>query len=360
MALFNFIIDDAAKRKRDQMEQLRQSLFKPGVQLQRTLEQQGPMQPGMERAQITAPEIDASGQPVWQTPPSGLFAKNPQLGEAAAASVGTGLESQIMPYAMKTQYPDLAAASAKSYQPQLVRDAQGNLKQVMPVFDPKTGQASYKLMDTPEGFEITQETPEQKRMRDIKAEGEKEKEKLIAQSRLLPGIRSAIKQAEVEAQAKGEALTGYNRAKAALPGLQQVTTKLKQLADIGTYTLGGKAFNLMAKELGFGATKGATARASMISIVDNQVLPLLKATFGGSFSVQEGDSLRSSLLDANATPGEKKATLDAFIEQKMRNLQTSERELGIKPEQQPAGQQPPSAPTTPKRIRFDAQGNMIQ
>ena len=348
MALFNFIIDDAAKRKRDQMEQLRQSLFKPGVPLQRTLEQQGPMQPGMERAQITAPEMDTSGQPVWQTAPSGLFAENPKLGEAAAASVGTGLESQIMPYAMKTQYPDLAAASAKSYQPQLVRDSQGNLKQVMPVFDPRTGQASYKMMDTPEGFEITQETPEQKRLRDIKAAASKEEAVSNVQLQIQPKIRAAIKQAEVLAQKRGETLSDYNKAKAALPGLNEVTTKLKQLSDIGTYTMGGKAFNYMAKELGFGATKGATARASMISIVDNQVLPLLKATFGGSFSVQEGDSLRASLLDSDATPAEKKATLDAFIQQKMRNLQGAERELNIKPT------------TTPKRIRFDAQGNIIQ
>lgn len=140
-------------------------------------------------------------------------------------------------------------------------------------------------------------------------------------------IRSAIKQAEVEAKATGDTLTDLKRAKAALPGLKEVTNKLKTLADAATFTAGGKVIDVLAKELFGVSTEGGTARTTMTSIVDNQVLPLLRETFGAAFTKAEGDSLRATLLDVDKTPDEKKATLDAFIEQKIRNIETKEREI---------------------------------
>ena len=141
-------------------------------------------------------------------------------------------------------------------------------------------------------------------------------------------IRAAIKQAEVEAKSKGEVLSGLNRAKAALPGLQEVVTKLKQLADVATFTTTGKVVNVLAKELFGTSTEGGTARTTMRSVVDNQVLPLLRDTFGAAFTEAEGEKLRNTLLDPDTAPEEMKATLDSFIEQKIRNIETSEREIG--------------------------------
>lgn len=160
-------------------------------------------------------------------------------------------------------------------------------------------------------------------------EAAKETAKLTAQKGLLPGIRAAIKLAEKNAVAEGETFTSLNRAKAALPGLKEVTEKLKSLADVATFTTAGKLINLASKELGFGATKGATARSTMRAVVDNQVLPLLRETFGAAFTKAEGDTLRNTLLDPDTTPDQMKATLDAFIEQKVRNIETKERELGL-------------------------------
>jgi len=174
-----------------------------------------------------------------------------------------------------------------------------------------------------------------------------EKGKLEVQAKLLPSIRADIKKAETSAKEQGTDFTALSRAKAALPGLQEVAAKLKNLSDVATYTKAGQAFDIIAKELGFGATKGATARAKMVSIVDNQVLPLLRETFGAAFTKAEGDSLRASLLDVNATPEAKKATLDAFIEQKMRNIETTERQLGIQQSGPPPGY----------RLMEDANGN---
>ncbi len=160
-------------------------------------------------------------------------------------------------------------------------------------------------------------------------------------------IRSAIKQAESIAKARGETITDLARAEAALPGLIEVVGKLKVLADEATFTLAGKGFNAIAKQFGF-STKGDTSKAMMVSIVDNQVLPLLKPIFGSAFTAAEGDRLRNAFLDPNSTPESRKAQLDSFLEQMQRNIETKKLELGGQqaPQQRQGGQ-----------LMIDAQGN---
>ncbi len=160
-----------------------------------------------------------------------------------------------------------------------------------------------------------------------------EQAKADVQLKMKPMIQKAIKQAESEAKAKGESLTDLQRAEAALPGLKEVVGRLNVLSDAATYTMAGKAFDFMAKELGFGATKGATARARMESLVNNQVLPLLKQTFGAAFTEKEGEKLSRTLIDLDAPPEARKAALQSFIDQKMRDIDTKKREAGIEPEQ---------------------------
>lgn len=158
--------------------------------------------------------------------------------------------------------------------------------------------------------------------------GASEQAKSDVQLEMKPKIQAAVKEAETAAKSRGETLTEYSRAKAALPGLQEVVGKLKALSDVATYTVGGRAFDQIVKQMGFGATEGSTARAKMQSLVDNQILPLLRETFGAAFTKEEGDRLRATMLDIDASPEEKKATLDTFLDQKMRNLEAKERELG--------------------------------
>jgi len=150
----------------------------------------------------------------------------------------------------------------------------------------------------------------------------KETGKLETQQQLLPGIRASIKEAEQQAQDRGEAASELSRAEAALPGLQEVVGKLVDLSDVATYTWGGRAFDAAMKELGFGATEGSTARAKMESLVNNQILPLLRDTFGAQFTEREGEQLRKTMLDINAAPAQKREILNSFLEQKMRDLQT--------------------------------------
>lgn len=159
----------------------------------------------------------------------------------------------------------------------------------------------------------------------------REEGKLETQATLLPEIRANVKRAEQEAESRGEALSEYGRAQAAMPGLREVVNKLKTLSDVATYTMGGKVFDTVIKELGFGATEGATARAKMESLVNNQILPLLRDTFGAQFTEREGEQLRKTMLDIDAAPEQKKQILDSFIEQKMRDLEMKQRRAGETP-----------------------------
>lgn len=166
--------------------------------------------------------------------------------------------------------------------------------------------------------------------------GAREGGKLDVQTRKLPNIKSLVKKAELRASKENEVFTALNRAKAALPGITEVVGKLKELAPMVTSTFSGKVFDTAAKELGFGSTKGATSRAKFVSMVDNQVLPLLRDTFGAAFTAAEGDRLRDALADPDAAPDAKIAQLDAFIEQKFRDIETQELEAsGLSGEQVP-------------------------
>lgn len=117
-----------------------------------------------------------------------------------------------------------------------------------------------------------------------------------------------------------------------LPELQNTIEKLRGLSDVATYTYGGQARDFLARQLG-ATTEGAQARTEYEAIVNNQILPLLRDTFGAAFTVKEGESLRATLGDPNKSPSEKQAVLDSFINQKIANVSSERRKLGV--EQQP-------------------------
>jgi hypothetical protein len=104
-----------------------------------------------------------------------------------------------------------------------------------------------------------------------------------------------------------------------LGSLRVTVDQLSALSDQATYTALGRASNEVRKQLGLEPSEGAVARAEYIAVVDNQILPLLKQTFGAAFTAKEGDTLRATLGDPDKTPAEKKVVLDAFIAQKERD-----------------------------------------
>lgn len=119
---------------------------------------------------------------------------------------------------------------------------------------------------------------------------------------------------------EAENITTAESVASKMPGLRSVVDTLTSLADTATYTQSGQAMDAVKRELGLPVGQGAIDRASYIAIVDNQVLPLLRDTFGAAFTQKEGESLRATLGDPNKSPEEKKAILNAFIAQKERSV----------------------------------------
>lgn len=157
-----------------------------------------------------------------------------------------------------------------------------------------------------------------------------------------PKTQQALTQAAGEAQiaVEKEGLMGaakstqekqadFKTQAAQLPMLAEVVGKLNNLADKASFTLGQRGTDFLYTQ-GLGIpTTGDTARTEYISTVRNVVLPLLRSTFGAQFTAKEGETLLETLGSPNASPEAKKATLNAFVEQKVRNLQTSAKEAGV-------------------------------
>lgn len=121
----------------------------------------------------------------------------------------------------------------------------------------------------------------------------------------------------------------YESMASKLPGLQTVMGELGELAKTATYTQSGQLIDNVMRETGQEPTEAAIARTRYIATVDNQVLPLLRDTFGAAFTVQEGESLRATLGDPNKSPAEKQAVIDAFIAQKVRDVEALGKRVGI-------------------------------
>lgn len=117
-----------------------------------------------------------------------------------------------------------------------------------------------------------------------------------------------------------------------LPGLQSVVAELGTLAKKATYTATGQLIDNAMREAGMEPSEAAVARAQYIATIDNQILPLLRDTFGAAFTAKEGETLRATLGDPNKSPAEKQVVLEAFIAQKLRDLEALRSRLpGIAP-----------------------------
>jgi hypothetical protein len=121
--------------------------------------------------------------------------------------------------------------------------------------------------------------------------------------------------------AAAETATAAESLESKLPGLRAVVQELGQLAQTATYTIAGQVIDEGMRQAGMEPTEAAIARAKYTAMVDNQILPLLRDTFGAQFTVKEGEWLRATLGDPNKSPAEKQAVLEAFIAQKERDLE---------------------------------------
>jgi hypothetical protein len=127
---------------------------------------------------------------------------------------------------------------------------------------------------------------------------------------------------------QGEARSTLASMQSQLPGLQTVVGELDKIAERATYTTAGQVLDVGRKELGMSPRDAAVARTEYISKVSNQILPMLRDTFGAQFTAREGDTLMATMGDPDKTPAEKQAVLKSFIEQKARNIQALAQQTG--------------------------------
>jgi hypothetical protein len=109
--------------------------------------------------------------------------------------------------------------------------------------------------------------------------------------------------------------------------LKVVAEQLAKLGDAAAYTKAGQLMDYGRAQANLPPRAEAIARTKYIAMVDNQVLPLLRETFGAQFTQKEGESLKTTLGDPEKSPQEKRAVLEAFIEQKVRNIEALELQL---------------------------------
>ena len=147
-----------------------------------------------------------------------------------------------------------------------------------------------------------------------------------------PAVRKRQAAATAEGTAEGAAMVSYKDAAARMPRLLALAGELSALGKKATYTKAGQARDYLARQAGMDVGEGAVARPEDQSKVDNEILPLLRATFGAQFTEKEGQSLKATLGDPDKSPEEKDAVLRSFITTKMEDLKTMGRRVGVEPQ----------------------------
>lgn len=158
--------------------------------------------------------------------------------------------------------------------------------------------------------------------------GAEEQAKKDVQLKMNPQITAAEERAKPAAKALGEADAELNERLARQPQLDSAVKRLSALGQIATYTGAGKISNALMRQAGLDVPDAAVARTEYISRIDNEILPLLRQTFGAQFTEREGNSLKTTLGDPNKSPQEKDAVLRSFIQTKMETANSLARQTG--------------------------------
>lgn len=180
--------------------------------------------------------------------------------------------------------------------------------------------------------------------REAQKAGAAERAKLGVQQELQPEIERRKAEQTVLGKSSGEAAALLNEMVAGQPKLDATVKKLSELGKKATFTFAGQALDFARTQTGFSPRDSAIARREYIATVDNEVLPLLRQTFGAAFTQREGEDLKATLGDANVTPEEKDAVLRAFINNKITQIEMLKRQTG---------QAPAAAPTPGGSVSYE-------
>ena len=112
-----------------------------------------------------------------------------------------------------------------------------------------------------------------------------------------------------------------------LPALQEMVTELHDLANKATYTATGRAINKAQTELFGRSTQGDVAAKGYETRVNQNLLPLLRQTFGAAFTEKDREQLQKTLGDPTAHPDINHDALQSFIRNKQREIESKRRKI---------------------------------
>lgn len=124
-----------------------------------------------------------------------------------------------------------------------------------------------------------------------------------------------------------EDLDEYNNLQANLPELEKMVDELKVLAPQATHTKAGRITDVIQRELLDRVTEGDKAASLYETKVNQNLLPLLRQTFGAAFTEKDREQLQKTLGDPFAHPEVKEQTLQSFIDNKRGEIESKRRKL---------------------------------
>lgn len=101
-------------------------------------------------------------------------------------------------------------------------------------------------------------------------------------------------------------------AESGMPALKTVISDLTEFEE-ATYTIGGKAYDVVKRELGGEPREAAIQRTRMLTTINNQVLPQLKRMLGAAFTAKEAEKVLELYGSPDSHPQERKAALDSLL-----------------------------------------------
>jgi hypothetical protein len=101
---------------------------------------------------------------------------------------------------------------------------------------------------------------------------------------------------------------------------------LSEIGKRATYTYPGQALDFVRRNLGMSPRESSNARAEYISTINNEIIPILRQSFGAAFTEKDREALVATLGDANAAPDEKNAIIRAFISSKENQISSLARQ----------------------------------
>lgn len=141
------------------------------------------------------------------------------------------------------------------------------------------------------------------------------------------GEKGYNKYTETTGKNYAEDINELRNLEANLPALQEMVNDLDSLAKKATYTKAGQAFDVAETQLFGKATEGGKASAAYETMVNQNLLPLLRQTFGAAFTEKDREALQKTLGDPYAHPDIKKQTLESFIRNKQREIESKRRKV---------------------------------